>query len=768
MICSHGELGRCWVPLITHMAAFPSSSRFGLWPGFQGNHGFLQSSFSAGKPFVSSVPFDAKRLSVIPARRKKKKKRAFPINPDTSLVEKDTRIRLCFAYSHPHDGHNNGLPSFHQFTSRWISSQLKLPNLPLSLVVQNLKKQPLNLSRIVVCWYQNRVRNSGQAMLTSTRNFLSEKSMLIIKGFAFVGSVILLGMLSLYVQAKAQTHIEKHVLPPVAHIVGAYLGRNVGFQKVQSVSPLGLTLESCYVGPHEEEFSCGELPFVEIRVRPFASLQRGQIVLDAVLLQPNILVCQKKDWSWLGINTTNGKSSLRNVIDESLDTRTKTRRLSREQVGLRIAGERDDEARRSAKSGYILNGEQFHGHSNTKSTRLVNSGFESEERDIILSESFSGISSNNDVQYTTGDLDKHFYEVLPGGEDEHKNVFEDSPVNAKIDLSRSLLDCKTWFDTYFVKPVPLFKNWNMKDTSSRLECQRRNLDASAEAARAYFERLDHSNRWNDLNDRDAQMVRQSLLDRSSESQNTMNKTSLENGLMHTLSSALTLTHESDDTSARLEVVSDMYESTEDSGNGVIFEGQERNIDIGADGEMLDTHVDKFEMLLEEKPVETALPDDGSGNEMADEKYESGVETIVANSMKMSSTQNKPSDFRTVKGFSLYRNRTHIHEFEKDGRDVNSMSLSDMASLSTSNSAHVETMLKERPWWKSSALATNVLDKESSTKNDKVREIANQLLAQAKSNLDAAPLQNWVPATLNSIYIRNGTLMLLAYGDVEPR
>ena len=297
-------------------------------------------------------------------------------------------------------------------------------------------------------------------------------------------------------------------------------------------------------------------------------------------------------------------------------------------------------------------------------------------------------------------------------------MFEDSPVNAKIDLSRSLLDCKTWFDTYFVKPVPLFKNWNMKDTSSRLECQRRNLDASAEAARAYFERLDHSNRWNDLNDRDAQMVRQSLLDRSSESQNTMNKTSLENGLMHTLSSALTLTHESDDTSARLEVVSDMYESTEDSGNGVIFEGQERNIDIGADGEMLDTHVDKFEMLLEEKPVETALPDDGSGNEMADEKYESGVETIVANSMKMSSTQNKPSDFRTVKGFSLYRNRTHIHEFEKDGRDVNSMSLSDMASLSTSNSAHVETMLKERPWWKSSALATNVLDKESSTKNCK--------------------------------------------------
>ena len=75
MICSDGELGRCWVPLVAHMAAFPSTSRFGLWPGFQDNHGFLQSSFTTGKPFVSSLPFDAKRLSVIPARRKKKKKR---------------------------------------------------------------------------------------------------------------------------------------------------------------------------------------------------------------------------------------------------------------------------------------------------------------------------------------------------------------------------------------------------------------------------------------------------------------------------------------------------------------------------------------------------------------------------------------------------------------------------------------------------------------------------------------------------------------------
>jgi hypothetical protein len=59
---------------------------------------------------------------------------------------------------------------------------------------------------------------------------------------------------------------------------------------VRSVSLLEITLQTCSIGPHREEFSCVEVPVMKIRVRPFASLRRGKVVIDAMLSEPSVLV----------------------------------------------------------------------------------------------------------------------------------------------------------------------------------------------------------------------------------------------------------------------------------------------------------------------------------------------------------------------------------------------------------------------------------------------------------------------------------------------
>jgi hypothetical protein len=135
--------------------------------------------------------------------------------------------------------------------------------------------------------------------------------------------------------------------------MGDYLGRKLNLGRVHRISPLGFTLESCSLGPHSEEFSCGELPNVKVRIRPWASLQRGQVVVDAVLIQPHVLIAQKEDWTWLGIPTPLEKLVAKHSSnEEGIDPRTKARRLAREQAAIHWAEERNEAARKWAQQGY--------------------------------------------------------------------------------------------------------------------------------------------------------------------------------------------------------------------------------------------------------------------------------------------------------------------------------------------------------------------------------------------------------------------------------
>jgi hypothetical protein len=123
---------------------------------------------------------------------------------------------------------------------------------------------------------------------------------------------------------------------------------------VRSVSPLGITLHTCSIGPHAEEFSCAEVPVMKIRVRPFASLRRGRVVVDAVLSEPSALVAQRKDFSWLGLPAPSEGSPKRHSGEEGIDYRTKTRRLAREKAAEQWNEERDKAAREAAEMGYIV------------------------------------------------------------------------------------------------------------------------------------------------------------------------------------------------------------------------------------------------------------------------------------------------------------------------------------------------------------------------------------------------------------------------------
>ncbi|KAL5975173.1 hypothetical protein ACLOJK_031852 [Asimina triloba] len=162
-------------------------------------------------------------------------------------------------------------------------------------------------------------------------------------------------MLVWYGQLKTKSFIEARLLPSICSILSDYLQRELDFGKIQWVSPLGISLQSCSIGPYHEEFSCGAVSTMKLRLRPFASLRRGKIVMDAILSQPSILIAQKEDFSWLGIPPPSeiGLQKHRST-EEGIDYRTKVRRIAREDAAAYWAIRRRELARQSAEMGYIV------------------------------------------------------------------------------------------------------------------------------------------------------------------------------------------------------------------------------------------------------------------------------------------------------------------------------------------------------------------------------------------------------------------------------
>ncbi|KAI4316260.1 hypothetical protein L6164_024257 [Bauhinia variegata] len=183
---------------------------------------------------------------------------------------------------------------------------------------------------------------------------LWKEGLLLIRASVYTAVISGLCLLAWYGQNKAKGFIEAKLLPSVCSAISEYVQRELEFGKVRRISPLSITLESCSFGPHEEEFTCGEVPTVKLCLRPFASLRRGKLVIDAVLSHPILLVVQKKDFTWLGLPSSEGSPQRCPSAEEGIDYRTKTRRLAREEVAARWTRERDDAARKAAEMGYFV------------------------------------------------------------------------------------------------------------------------------------------------------------------------------------------------------------------------------------------------------------------------------------------------------------------------------------------------------------------------------------------------------------------------------
>ncbi|XP_061359585.1 protein TIC236, chloroplastic-like isoform X2 [Gastrolobium bilobum] len=190
--------------------------------------------------------------------------------------------------------------------------------------------------------------------LVSSLSPLWKEGLLLIRATVYTAVISGICMLVWYGQNKAKGFIEANLLPSVCSVISEHIQRDLVFGKVRGITPLSITLESCSFGPHKEEFSCGEAPTVKLRLRPFASLSRGKLVVDAVLSHPSVLVVQRKDYTWLGIPFTEGGKERHFSTEEGIDHRTRIRRLAREEAVALWERERDDAAREAAEVGYFV------------------------------------------------------------------------------------------------------------------------------------------------------------------------------------------------------------------------------------------------------------------------------------------------------------------------------------------------------------------------------------------------------------------------------
>ncbi|XP_075102117.1 protein TIC236, chloroplastic isoform X1 [Nicotiana tabacum] len=280
-----------------------------------------------------------------------------------------------------------------------------------------------------------------------------------------------------YGQLKAKSYIEAKLLPSVCALLSEYVQRELDFGRVRRISPLSITLESCSFGPHSEEFSCGELPTVKLRIRPFSSLSRGKIVVDAVLSNPSILVVQKQNYTWLGLPFSEGSPLSRLSDEEGIDLRTKIRRIAREEAATRWARERDVAAREAAEKGYLLpEGNSFlldDDFSKNAATTLAR---------IVTSESFFCMDEKLHWR------DQHHMDA--GGEYDLKHADLEKTFGAKVPPSGTRFWSKIIPDALRQR----FKKANGRDLSAAgIAARRRILERSASAACLYFKGPSNAN-----------------------------------------------------------------------------------------------------------------------------------------------------------------------------------------------------------------------------------------------------------------------------------
>ncbi|CAH8335842.1 unnamed protein product [Eruca vesicaria subsp. sativa] len=244
----------------------------------------------------------------------------------------------------------SSISSENKNTNNWLAKFSRFCGKNVELLSKSLDSRGKRMMEIS-CLKEPLVRSKG---LVRSLAPVWEEGLFFLRCSVFFAVISGVCLLVWYGQNKARVFVETKLLPSVCSMVSESIQREVDFGKVRRVSPLCITLEASSIGPHGEEFSCGEVPTMKLCVRPFASLRRGKIVVDAILSNPTVLVAQKKDFTWLGIPFSETSLQSRLSSEEGIDFRTKTRRVSREEAGIRWDNERDSDARKAAEMGYVV------------------------------------------------------------------------------------------------------------------------------------------------------------------------------------------------------------------------------------------------------------------------------------------------------------------------------------------------------------------------------------------------------------------------------
>jgi hypothetical protein len=344
-------------------------------------------------------------------------------------------------------------------------------------------------------WGQKEPQNSqnppkGGNGAVMEQSWVQSKGQGLLQKSAWVAAIVLLGGGALYGQGKARGYLERTFLPPVATMIGQQFGREVQLGRVQRLTPFSVTLGPCSVGAHDEEFSVAEIPGLQLKILPLASLRRGQVVLDAVVAEPHILLSQKEDWTWLGlpmVGSEDDKILNRHSSEPNLDARTKVRRLAREEDGRKGGIARRKAARDAAKRGYTLPGERI---KNDEGSKLKNFEKQMKRLETELEDS----DNEEGIDTTSSYLGVGEADGIKAGKHVEERLTEDNEGYTGFELRNSVLGAKVWIDTNMLRPVKrkVVRRWTKQGLHaiSKTVLQRKNLDRSAAAARKYFQKVD--------------------------------------------------------------------------------------------------------------------------------------------------------------------------------------------------------------------------------------------------------------------------------------
>ncbi|OUZ99695.1 Protein of unknown function DUF490 [Macleaya cordata] len=613
---------------------------------------------------------------------------------------------------------------------------------------------------------------------------LWNEGLLLVRCSVFVAVISAIGALVWYGQVKAKSFVEARLLPSVCLVLTEYLERKVEFGRVRRISPLGITLESCSIGPHHEEFSCGEVPTMKLRVRPFDSLRKGTIVIDAVLSRPSVLIVQKEDFTWLGIPSSEGAFERHSSTEEGIDHRTRTRRIAREEAAACWATERDKAAREAAQLGYIV---PQHG-SSSSAGEISKEGF-GQFDDLTSSGSFfcvdervhrrdhSCMDAGVEYRLKHGDLEKSLGVKLPGS------------------------GLKLWSR---IITGPLRRGFKRKGhhkdiSKAVLLAKRRNLERSAVATLTYFHGLDgrkfsdplRSGKPPSSGSGDAAGLETLVLKGVDASD--INTTAASDSSEHRIS---TNQHEPVDMKMEKDSKQGTFGTAAEysSTNGKIGLVKKMQNDHGYVGDSGIQHptrdtknrnqIDNFSFIPETSLTTIGKLSTGTSNEQFP------VSSSIAEAEKTDSCDVNDGKLKGV----------HIGDSHADSRATsNSLqnqileSLEERSDSRNRYSSLGATSVNLGPWlvmhhsipiWPLTLksgfpsfskslgeLLSNYLagqiQKLKSCMNLKLEDLVAEL-ADGVDEVQPAGIEKMLPVTLDSVYFSGGTLMLLGYGDREPR